>query len=328
MSTITTRSGKGSPLTHDEVDSNFTNLNTDKYESGDSPSFVNITVTGTVDGRDIATDGTKLDGIEANADVTDATNVTAAGALMDSELTSEASVKALNQGVATTDSPSFAGLTTTANLNFGDNDKAIFGAGSDLQIYHNGSTSFIDDAGTGALAIRSNEIQLQKYTGETLASFLADSTVQLRYDNSVKLATTSTGIDVTGTTTTDLLATGNTAITGSLQVTGQAYGTVVTAADGATITPNFANGNMFSVTIAGNRTLANPTNGQPGQVGSIFVKQDGTGSRTLSFGSNWHFPAASAPTLTTTGNAVDRIDYVVYAANAVHAIATLDNRNS
>jgi hypothetical protein len=56
-------------------------------------------------------DHTKLDGIEASADVTGATNVTAAGALMDSELTSEASVKALNQGVATTDSPSFAGLT-------------------------------------------------------------------------------------------------------------------------------------------------------------------------------------------------------------------------
>ena len=56
-------------------------------------------------------DGVKLAGIEASADVTDTANVTAAGALMDSELTSEASVKALNQGVATTDSPSFAGLT-------------------------------------------------------------------------------------------------------------------------------------------------------------------------------------------------------------------------
>lgn len=73
----------------------------------------NITVTGTVDGRDLATDGTKLDGIEALADVTDATNVTAAGALMDSELTSEASVKALNQGVATTDSPTFVTLNAT-----------------------------------------------------------------------------------------------------------------------------------------------------------------------------------------------------------------------
>lgn len=56
-------------------------------------------------------DGVKLAGIEASADVTDTANVTAAGAVMDSELTSEASVKALNQGVATTDSPAFAGLT-------------------------------------------------------------------------------------------------------------------------------------------------------------------------------------------------------------------------
>ena len=160
---------------------------------------------------------TKLAGIEASADVTDVDNVTAAGALMDSEVTNLAQVKAFDstdyataaQGtladsaIQTGDSPSFAGLTTTANINFGDNDRAIFGAGSDLQIYHNGSTSFIDDAGTGALAIRSNEIQLQKYTGETLASFLADSTVQLRYDNSVKLATNATGIDVTGTVVSD-----------------------------------------------------------------------------------------------------------------------------
>ena len=56
----------------------------------------NITVGGTVDGRDLATDGTKLDGIEASADVTDATNVTAAGALMDSEVTNLAQVKAFD----------------------------------------------------------------------------------------------------------------------------------------------------------------------------------------------------------------------------------------
>jgi len=56
----------------------------------------NITVTGTVDGRDVATDGTKLDGIEASADVTDATNVTAAGALMDSEVTNLAQVKSFD----------------------------------------------------------------------------------------------------------------------------------------------------------------------------------------------------------------------------------------
>ena len=81
-----------------------------------------IIVSGAVDGRDIATDGGKLDGIEASADVTDATNVTAAGALMDSELTSIASVKALNQGVATTDSPTFVDVTATSNLLVGTTD--------------------------------------------------------------------------------------------------------------------------------------------------------------------------------------------------------------
>lgn len=67
MSTIVTRAGKGAPLTHNEVDANFTNLNADKYQAGDNPSFGNITVTGTVDGRDVSADGTKLDGIEAGA---------------------------------------------------------------------------------------------------------------------------------------------------------------------------------------------------------------------------------------------------------------------
>jgi hypothetical protein len=79
----------------------------------DTPTFAGIITSGNVDGRDVSVDGTKLDGIEAAADVTDATNVTAAGALMDSELTDIASVKALDQGVATTDSPTFVNVTAT-----------------------------------------------------------------------------------------------------------------------------------------------------------------------------------------------------------------------
>jgi hypothetical protein len=86
---------------------------------------------GEVDGRDVSVDGTKLDTIETNADVTDTANVTAAGALMDSELTNIAAVKALNQGVATTDSPSFAGLTaTTADINGGTIDGTVIGGSS------------------------------------------------------------------------------------------------------------------------------------------------------------------------------------------------------
>ena len=61
-------------------------------------------------------DHSKLDGIEASADVTDTTNVTAAGAVMDSELTNEAAVKAINQGLATSDNVTFATVTTTGNV--------------------------------------------------------------------------------------------------------------------------------------------------------------------------------------------------------------------
>ena len=71
----------------------------------------NITVSGTVDGRDVATDGTKLDGIEASADVTDTANVTAAGALMDSEVTNLAQVKAFDSSDYAT-----AAQGTTADL--------------------------------------------------------------------------------------------------------------------------------------------------------------------------------------------------------------------
>ena len=72
-----------------------------------------VTTNSTFDGRDVATDGAKLDGIESGANVTDAANVTAAGALMDSELAGIAHVKSLNQGLTTTSSPSFTAVTAT-----------------------------------------------------------------------------------------------------------------------------------------------------------------------------------------------------------------------
>jgi len=98
--------------------------------------------------------------------------------------------------------------------------------------------------------------------------------------------------------------------------------TITTLTDGATITPDFAASNNYVVTLGGNRTLANPTNLTAGQSGSIFVVQDGTGSRTLSFGSYWDFAAGTAPTLTTTAASVDRIDYVVRSTTSIHAVFT------
>lgn len=94
--------------------------------------------------------------------------------------------------------------------------------------------------------------------------------------------------------------------------------------DAATITPNFADNATFSVTLGGNRTIANPSNPVEGQSGSIFIAQDGTGSRTLAWGSYWQFPGGIAPTLSTTAGAVDRVDFIVRSTTAVHTVFTGD----
>jgi hypothetical protein len=109
-----------------------------------------------------------------------------------------------------------------------------------------------------------------------------------------------------------------------LHVDGPALATIGALTDGATITPDFDSNQNFSVTLAGNRTLANPTNIDAGQTGSIFITQDGTGSRTLSFGSYWDFAGGTAPTLSTAAGAVDRIDYIVRTGTSIHAVATLN----
>ena len=89
------------------------------------------------------------------------------------------------------------------NVDLTDNAQLRLGASQDLLIYHDGTNSRIDDAGSGRLIIRGNGgVSLEKYTGETLAIFNADGASSLYYDNSIKLATTDTGIDVTSTDAT------------------------------------------------------------------------------------------------------------------------------
>ncbi len=99
------------------------------------------------------------------------------------------------------------GDTMTGDLSMGDNVKAIFGAGGDLEIYHSGFNSFIDEVGTGYLQIRaSDNITLKSAADELYVNCVNNGAVTLYYDNAAKLATTSTGIDVTGTVTADAYA--------------------------------------------------------------------------------------------------------------------------
>ena len=101
-------------------------------------------------------------------------------------------------------------------------------------------------------------------------------------------------------------------------------GEITALTSAASVTIDMADSNHFSCTMAHNITFANPSNLTAGQTGSIFLTQDGTGSRTASWGSYWDWAAGTAPTLTTTAAAVDRIDYVVRSATSINAVATLN----
>jgi len=103
-----------------------------------------------------------------------------------------------------------------------------------------------------------------------------------------------------------------------------AAGSITALTDGAAISVNFASSNNFSVTLGGNRTLSNPTNVVAGQSGFIAVTQDGTGSRTLAYSSNWDFASGSAPTLTTTAGATDIIAYYARTTTSIVADVILN----
>lgn len=101
-------------------------------------------------------------------------------------------------------------------------------------------------------------------------------------------------------------------------------GTPVALTDATSIATDLSLGNNFSVTLGGNRTLANPSNIVAGQSGIIVITQDGTGSRTLAYGSYFKFPAGTAPTLTTTASAVDVLAYYVESSTRITARLVAD----
>ena len=188
----------------------------------------------------------------------------------------------------------------------GDSEKLILGDGSDLQLYHSGGNSYIDN-NKGALFIRNNvddddnnNIILQAKSGEYSIICDDDGAVTLYHDNSAKVATTTSGVSVTG----NIVYTG-----GSLTAEG-------TLTDGATISWDVSTDPIAKVTLAGNRTMAAPSNPLgSGQYISLLIIQDGTGSRTLTWNNTFEFKDDTAPTLTTTATMSDLFTFRYYAGS-------------
>jgi hypothetical protein len=142
-------------------------------------------------------------------------------------------------------------VNVNGDLILGDNDKAIFGAGSDLQIYHSGTQSIIEDVGTGPLRIRSNSISIENELGtETISALTQDGAVTIYYNGSPKLATTSTGVDVTGTVTATSFSGDGSGLTGAgivLQAVTAVDSTTTAVTSGSDVT-------VHSVTITPSST--------------------------------------------------------------------------
>ena len=201
----------------------------------------------------------------------------------------------VNSFTANTLNTSILNVSTSAL--FVDNAKANFGTGSDLQIYHDGSNSFIKEVGTGSLIVGSNIFAVKNVAeNETILTGTADGAVELFFDNGKKLATTNTGVQVTGT----LLATTDT-----------------DTANTGSVTLDFNANQNFILTLTGNMTLANPTTEQVGQAGVITFIQDSTGSRTLTLGSQYKTASGVGITLSTAANAVDVVPYFVQSADNI-----------
>ena len=203
------------------------------------------------------------------------------------------------------------------SLEFADNAKAKFGASEDLVISCDGTDSIISHQGAsgGDLIIQTtgsdddvfikcnDDFIVNVQNGNENAIIARNSgEVQLFHDATKKFETASGGVSLTG----------------GAAANGPAL------SDGATITIDMATACHHSVTLGGNRTFAAPSNQVVGQAGSIFITQDGTGSRTASFNAAFKFVGGTAPTLTTTAAAVDRVDYVILSSNVIHCAVSLD----
>tara|TARA_A100001515_G_scaffold93191_1_gene74536 strand:+ start:2672 stop:5131 length:2460 start_codon:yes stop_codon:yes gene_type:complete len=196
------------------------------------------------------------------------------------------------------DATVFTVPTGSDDILFPDDAKILMGAGSDLQIYHDGSDSHVADSGTGRLLVRTNgaSINFFKDTSETMAVMNVDGAVELYHDNSKKIETTSVGVTVTGTAlaTTDT----DTSNTGS-------------------VTLDFGANQNFVLTLTGNVTLANPSTEQVGQSGFIVFIQDGTGGRTVSLGTDYETASGAGLTLSSAASTTDIVPYVVAASGRI-----------
>jgi hypothetical protein len=187
--------------------------------------------------------------------------------------------------------------TFTANQTFADGVRADFGTGPDFSIFHDGTNTYLTEFGdgTGNTYLRANNLQLLNNANEIYVNCTSNGTVGLYYDNAIKLGTTSIGIDVTGTVTTD-----------------RATGTVTTDND---LSFDLSATNNFSCTPSSGAALTF-TNHTAGQSGYILL--DNSAGVAITAAATTKINATDLTTISTAG-----VYLVSYFDNGTNAYITV-----
>ena len=221
--------------------------------------------------------------------------------------------QSIDSSVVTPADGSVTGTKLSNPLALSDDHKISFGTGADnnLEIFHESSSNTNEIiAADGDIHIQADNFMLISDDSAGRAIYLNNSGghLELGFDGNHDARFTGSGV---------------TFLTG-IDLTGGAAANITALSDGATITIDMSTACHHSVTLGGNRTFAAPSNQAVGQSGSIFITQDGTGSRTAAFNSAFKFVGGTAPTLTTGAGLTDRIDYIIKSSNVIHCAVSLD----
>jgi len=204
--------------------------------------------------------------------------------------------------------PGISKIYVVRNSTSGAYDSTILINGGTGHVVPQGSSVMVYTEGTTVTTVYGTAAALN--FGTSVNELIPVSAADVRY------VTTSATQTVTG----DKTYSGSTVYTSTtVQGVGtQAYSSPVSVAvSTSSVEYDLGAGNNFTTVLNANVTFENPVNPQPGQSGIIYVRQDGTGSRTVSFAANWQFSRGTGPTLSTAASAVDALIYNVRTSTAI-----------
>jgi hypothetical protein len=293
-----------------------------------SVSASGINVTGTVE-----FDGLSGTGSVTITDIADEDNMASNSA---TKLATQQSIKAyvdaqvgsadtLSEvlGLGNTTGGTDIAVSANDDITFADNSKAIFGAGSDLKIFHDGSNSYINEIGAGDLVLQTNGAKIGLASAspfEWLLEAVPNDAVTLYYDGSAKLATTSSGIDVTGNVVVSGTVDGRDVATDGTKLDGISTGADVTLDEiSAGTNVSISAGGVISATASGGITnVVDDTS--PSLGGNLSLNShDITGTGNIDIAGTVEFDGLSG---TGSVTVTDILDEDNMASNSATKLAT------